>query len=174
MENQTMQNGGLTPIMTLAVVLGLSVLTSMNCSTRNTEDMAQNTDNINLESHRWKSRLILLFAPSEDDPRYQSQVEQFYSEQEQVRDRDIILFELLGKDRRGADGAVSPNQKTDSLWERFDVSETEFAFILLGKDGGVKLRSDGPVPPSEVFSLIDSMPMRQEEMRRKKELEDPL
>jgi hypothetical protein len=94
--------------------------------------MAQNTDNINLESHRWKSRLILLFTRSEDDPRYQSQIEQFYSQQEQVRDRDIILFELLGKDRRGADGVVSPNQNTDSLWER------------------------------------------QEEMRRKKELEDPL
>jgi hypothetical protein len=39
--------------------------------------------------------------------------------------------------------------------------------ILFGKDGGVKLRSPKTVEPGDIFALIDSIHIRQEEMRRK-------
>jgi hypothetical protein len=35
---------------------------------------------------------------------------------------------------------------------------------LIGKDGTVKLRSAEPVPVKDIFGLIDSMPMRRQEM----------
>jgi hypothetical protein len=41
----------------------------------------------------------------------------------------------------------------------------EFEIILIGKDGGVKLRSKTPISLEELFSLIDAMPMRRQEMR---------
>jgi hypothetical protein len=50
---------------------------------------------------------------------------------------------------------------------QFNVGEGEFSIFLIGKDGTVKLRSNDPVATSEIFSLIDAMPMRQEEMHRK-------
>jgi hypothetical protein len=37
--------------------------------------------------------------------------------------------------------------------------------VLVGKDGGVKLRTAAAVPAEELFRLIDSMSMRQAEMR---------
>jgi hypothetical protein len=33
--------------------------------------------------------------------------------------------------------------------------------ILVGKDGGKKMEQTGQVVPSELFALIDKMPMRQ-------------
>lgn len=35
--------------------------------------------------------------------------------------------------------------------------------LLIGKDGGVKLRRDAPVDPDEIIGLIDAMPMRRRE-----------
>jgi hypothetical protein len=39
--------------------------------------------------------------------------------------------------------------------------------LLIGKDGGIKLKEPFSVQPIRIFDLIDSMPMRQSEMRRK-------
>jgi hypothetical protein len=42
-----------------------------------------------------------------------------------------------------------------------------FLVRLLGKDGGEKLRRETPVPVGEILALIDAMPMRREERRRR-------
>jgi len=40
--------------------------------------------------------------------------------------------------------------------------------VLVGKDGGEKLRRGAAVDIDEIFSVIDAMPMRQREMEEKK------
>ena len=50
---------------------------------------------------------------------------------------------------------------------KFAISEGAFSLILVGKDGGIKLKSGDQVDLTEVFELIDSMPMRQGEMQKK-------
>ena len=45
-------------------------------------------------------------------------------------------------------------------------AEADFAVLLVGKDGTVKLRRQAPVPAAEIAALIDTMPMRRQEMRR--------
>ena len=54
-----------------------------------------------------------------------------------------------------------------SLRKHFDVTQKTFALILLGKDGGIKLKRNDRVKLDEIFTLIDSMPMRKDEMRQK-------
>ena len=41
----------------------------------------------------------------------------------------------------------------------------DFTCMLVGKDGGVKLSSDTPVPAERLSDVIDAMPMRRREMR---------
>ena len=43
-----------------------------------------------------------------------------------------------------------------------------FTFILVGKDGGEKLRTDTLVSTEQLFSNIDAMPMRKREMKHNK------
>jgi len=38
--------------------------------------------------------------------------------------------------------------------------------LLIGKDGGVKLRSKAPIAPRTLVETIDAMPMRQDELQR--------
>ena len=40
-----------------------------------------------------------------------------------------------------------------------------FEIILIGKGGGIKLRSKTPIGVEDLLSLIDAMPMRRQEMR---------
>ena len=58
------------------------------------------------------------------------------------------------------------NEQQSFLRKKFNVVN-DFVFILIGKDGTVKLRVEKPVSSDGLFSLIGSMPMRKEEMRRK-------
>jgi hypothetical protein len=53
------------------------------------------------------------------------------------------------------------------IFERLKLSGAGFTLLLIGKDGGEKLRSQNVVAPETLCRLIDSMPMRQEEMRER-------
>ena len=52
------------------------------------------------------------------------------------------------------------------LSERFGMVGGRVAVVLIGKDGGVKLRREGEIDLDEIFERIDGMPMRRNEMRR--------
>jgi hypothetical protein len=58
------------------------------------------------------------------------------------------------------------------LIERDFVIETRFgasafSVVLVGKDGGEKLRRSTPLRPEELFALVDAMPLRQAERRQR-------
>ena len=58
------------------------------------------------------------------------------------------------------------------LIERDFVVQTQFgaksfSVVLIGKDGGEKLRRTTPLSPAELFAIVDAMPMRRAEMREK-------
>jgi len=54
-----------------------------------------------------------------------------------------------------------------SLRERIGASPKEFLVVLIGKDGGIKARYPQAPALSEVFDLIDGMPMRRSERRQR-------
>ena len=63
------------------------------------------------------------------------------------------------------DGQTISRKEAEGLRRRFDVAPGSFAVILIGKDGGVKLRKTEPVKRQELYGLIDQMPMRIREAR---------
>lgn len=107
-----------------------------------------------LATYRWKSRVLLVFAPRADAPSLVAQRRSVEKEKAGFQDRALVVLELT-------DGA-----KAEALRRQFNIKPENFTVILIGKDGGEKLRKSGPVSPKELFDLIDSMPMRQQEMRR--------
>lgn len=120
-----------------------------------------------LKKHLWKDRVILLFSESGTHPDLQSQLSLLTKETEEVTDRDLVVYQVLRNTVLGPDGQPLP--KPDQSWfyttyvkEALDG----FTFLLIGKDGTVKLKTDEPVPMRQLFGLIDGMPMRRAEMRR--------
>lgn len=80
-------------------------------------------------------------------------------------ERDLVLVGLVGNDP--AVPATLLSAPADSAArKRFHITSGEFTVILIGKDGGEKMRSHQPIPWKTLESSIDAMPMRRDEMRR--------
>ena len=124
-------------------------------------------DMIDLGQYRWKNRLLFLFSPNSEVPAYQSLDQQLRQNPGGVSDRDLLVFRVLEQGSSAMDSQEISPQGAISLRRRFGVNQGTFTVVLVGKDGGVKLQRPGPVRLSDIFGLIDSMPMRQREMQEK-------
>jgi hypothetical protein len=123
---------------------------------------------IELKEYVWKNRLLLVFAPSEDDARYRGLERELRKHGDAILERDLLVFHVLenGVSRLGR--SPIDTQSASLLRDRFSVNQGQFLVVLIGKDGGEKLRRGDEVDITEIFSLIDSMPMRQREMRERR------
>ncbi|MEM7106582.1 MAG: DUF4174 domain-containing protein [Bacteroidota bacterium] len=117
-----------------------------------------------LELHVWKQRVIIIF--SENPKSLADQTASFRAELSELEDRDLVIYRL--GPQYGTNPLKQKMAKEDYDWlvDRYVNEGDEFLVILIGKDGGVKLRSGEPVANSKLFELIDRMPMRIQEMRK--------
>ena len=124
-------------------------------------------DKIRLKDYQWKNRLILAFSPSTKDKGYRAFAKDIALQAEEVMDRDLLVFQILESGETKLGNSSLPESSGNYLREKFPIKSGIFAVLLIGKDGGVKLRREGGVELDEILSLIDTMPMRQREMREK-------
>lgn len=118
-----------------------------------------------LSKYEWKNRLILLFGPDLKDATVVKQMDRFQREAAALEDRDLLIYRISP----GVVYGPEDQQEKNAAWfyEYYRVGKDEFNVILIGKDGGEKLRSEELIAPGKIFDLIDTMPMRRAEMRRK-------
>jgi hypothetical protein len=102
----------------------------------------------------WKARPLVVVADQTADPRFQQQIAALEARGRALAAYDIKLLPVAG------DSAV--------LRQRLRLPAKGFAVALVGKDGGVKKTWRDPVDPDRILALIDTMPMRQDEVRRRK------
>ncbi len=112
-----------------------------------------------LASWRWKSRLLLVFAPDAGNAQLAGQRHILADARQGARARDLVPIEIIG-DR------ASDSLDAAALRRAHHVAPDRFAVILIGKDGGEKLRRSQPIEAGLLFGLIDTMPMRQQEAAR--------
>jgi len=129
--------------------------------------LAKNRQAIDLKAYQWKKRLLLVFAPSEDDSPYPFLKEQLERETEGLIDRDLLVFHIFEKGESRIGDRLLSREQALSLRSHFSIPSGRFTVILMGKDGGQKSREEVKVDLAEIFSIIDSMPMRQQEMRER-------
>ena len=120
-----------------------------------------------LERYQWRNRLILLFG-SKSESSVEKQITELEKDPEGITDRDLLIFHIGGDKVSFIGKSSNPVLSADRLRDRYNKEEHEFRYILIGKDGGVKLNKKEFVPNEELYSLIDAMPMRQREMRERK------
>lgn len=111
---------------------------------------------------RRQRRLFLIFAPSAEHEGFKQMRPQTRTPKFGARDLDLV--EVTGDEVRVDREPVAAPTATD-LRRACGVARGSFAVRLVGKDGTVKLARGGAVPHTEVYDLIDTMPMRQQEMR---------
>lgn len=98
-----------------------------------------------LDSLRWQSRAVVILG---DGDEVEAQIAALLAASAALRERDVVIL------TEGPGAAPLRERAGDG-----------FMVMLIGKDGGVKLTQNSLIDPSEVVSLIDTMPMRQQEAR---------
>jgi hypothetical protein len=116
-----------------------------------------------LSDYLWQRRPLLLFAPSESDPRLIETMRRIEASQCDFVDRDMVLGRIVTEGTSSLDGNVVDNNQAQMLFSDFGIGADSFSVVLIGKDGGEKLRV-ADVPDLEAFyAVIDGMPMRARE-----------
>lgn len=111
-----------------------------------------------LKAGKWQKRVLLLCAPTADNADLRRQRQLLDPARAGLAARDLLVREVL-------DSQLS-DQDRRYLREELGVKAADFTVLLIGKDGGVKQRSTTPLPPARLFTTIDAMPMRRQEIRR--------
>lgn len=114
----------------------------------------QGTD-IDLDDFLWLKRPVIVFADSPADPAYVQQMQYLTGDIEALRERDVVV--LTDTDPKGQSDL------------RTKLRPRGFMLVLIGKDGQVKLRKPLPWSVRELTRSIDKMPMRQQEIRDRRD-----
>ena len=122
---------------------------------------------MDLSQFQWKNRLLFLFAPNRSHPLFDVLQKSIATQQAEVADRDLVIFEILESGTSRMDTSDLDPQAAQSLRDKFDVSPGRFALTLVGKDGSVKLNRQEQTRLEDILALIDAMPMRQKEMEKR-------
>ncbi len=122
-----------------------------------------------LESFRWKNRVALVFGPTFYDTTVEQQRQSLEQHIDGADERDLIVGYIFedGQSTLG-DGAMMTADAAE-LRQRLGVVPGSFAFVLIGKDGGVKRHALEPVGFDDLSGQIDAMPMRQREIEENRE-----
>lgn len=89
-----------------------------------------------IKKYQWKNRVIILKDKSSETPTIKKARERLQRQHAELAERDVIILEDKAPD---------------------------FQIELYGKDGGKKWESEFTI--KEIVEKIDSMPMRQDEMK---------
>lgn len=111
---------------------------------------------VELDDFVWIKRPVVVFADSENDPRFRDQMDMLLDDAVLLNDRDVVI--IVDAD---------PQARSEL---RQKLRPRGFSFVLIGKDGDVKQRKASPWSARDISRSIDKMPMRREEIRRAKAL----
>ena len=103
-----------------------------------------------LDDAKGKARPVVVLSDSRDDPRVAKQIQALDATRPELSNRNIQVLREAGSD--------------GPLRKKLGVEKKGFAVVLVGKDGTVKKVWRHPVDPKQIFTIIDAMPMRQNEM----------
>lgn len=123
----------------------------------------------NLGKHRWKDRLLIIQAADAESELYKNQLKEFHDVNTELMNRKLVLYEVIKDQYRLTDytdvqlkRSWQPSSKLSGINL---IPEVPFRVILIGLDGGIKLEKTTLLKRSQLFNIIDAMPMRINELR---------
>ena len=118
-----------------------------------------------LAQYAWEKRQLIVFSPNNDHPQYQlfTKIETEYKDD--IVERKLHTWHVVADDLVKLDLVKKNEIRSQMFRDTFGVNINEFRLLLIGYDQGEKLRQKS-VNIDTVFSAIDQMPMRVQEMQK--------
>ena len=119
-----------------------------------------------LEPYKWEKRILLLKDTHFESDVLQVQLTQLQSSPEKLQNRDLVIF-IITDEAVYNISRIKTKLHSLQIVKKYGLADFR-GLLLIGKDGGIKLKESFVVNPESIFNLIDSMPMRQAEMKSSK------
>lgn len=119
-----------------------------------------------LEKHLWKERVVLLFA-EEENATTQAQLSAFENDEQGMKERNLVVYQIYATTGINPQKNALTTKEITMLRKHYQPKSEGITVVLIGKDGGEKLRKNSILAVQDLFDTIDAMPMRQSEMKRK-------
>jgi len=121
----------------------------------------------NLSAHQWKNRIILILVNDTTSPELQAQLTEFRTHSAGMKERKLVVYQI--QPNQFQRGLNTENQwiNSNKLHKKYKSDDNPFEVILIGLDGGIKLTQNDILTCEKLFAIIDAMPMRRRELRRK-------
>ena len=116
-----------------------------------------------LRQYRWKNRVLVVSAPAENDTNLAKLQDDIASMPGEFADRDMVLVTLLDTGTSTAGDRKLTAAEAAATRAALEIQSGLFALRLIGKDGSVKLSAESATAMTEIYALIDTMPMRRRE-----------
>lgn len=119
-----------------------------------------------LNSYQWRSRVLLLFTPTPDDPVFLRQRRLLGEvDIDEIDERNLQMIFITPEGKYENTTLFLDESLSEWYYNRFSVEPYQFEMVLIGLDGYEKFRARNTItPPSVIFDLIDKMPMRRREL----------
>jgi hypothetical protein len=109
-----------------------------------------------LSRYRWTTRVLVVLAADPEGPDLAEQRRQIESLKDGAAERELVVVQ-----------PPAGSAEETALRIQLGLGNEPFQAVLVGKDGGAKLRAAKPITALELMATIDAMPMRQNEMRQR-------
>ena len=97
-------------------------------------------------------RALLVFGEDSNLVLVNKQVQALQKDPAGIKERDINIVLV---------------KKESNLYKKYKIEPGSFTIVLIGKDNTEKYRSDTVIAIAQLFSIIDAMPMRKAEIKKK-------
>ena len=114
-----------------------------------------------LKEHQWENRVLLIL--SDDGALVKKQIEILQKKSEGLKERKLIIYRIYPKEY--FKGINNHHASFPSNYSQLKKKKKNLEIVLIGLDGGVKLRQTELLDLEKLFTLIDGMPMRRQELK---------
>ncbi|MGH1384611.1 DUF4174 domain-containing protein [Kordia sp.] len=123
-----------------------------------------------LNSHQWENRIIIVKTTDIASEKFQAQLNEFKNVANEMIERKFVFYMIVGDDFtfiNYKDLTLNNVGKIYGKLAKILNDKYDFEIILIGLDGGIKLKQVEVITYKKLFDKVDSMPMRSNEIRRK-------
>jgi hypothetical protein len=120
----------------------------------------------NLKKHLWENRILLILSSDINSDVFNSQIKTIKENSEGLDERKLVVYKVVPEDYELVHKNNSWINDT-KIFNTYKRTKKVFEVVLIGLDGGVKLRQTKYLSPEKLFAIIDGMPMRRSEIKSK-------
>jgi len=122
----------------------------------------------NLESHKWINRVLIVKTTNIKSEKYVNQLKVFQNFNDQLKERKLIIYKITNDEFSSINYITNKTiygKVSKKINEKILNENQNFELVLIGLDGNIKLKRNEILTTEDLFSVIDSMPMRKYERK---------